>query len=172
MSISSATSREAPSRPSIYAARRWATEEQRPIPIATGREVKLNGEEEGHQEKEEVRTLSVTGGGSPPSTSHQTGGGRPPSRLCLNDLRDFARLQTARADAHAFRAAADQRAHGHEIREPAATRQLVSVTYRVADRRAFAADITPLSHDHSSNCITDRLGRIANGSEPAGFITR
>src|SRR5207247_5475636 len=114
----------------------------------------LNGEEEeGGQEEEEVRTLVVTGGGWRPSTSHHAGGGNAPSRLCLNDLRDLARLETAGTNAHALRTAFHQCPHRDKVGQPAASGELVGVTDRVADGGTFPAHITPLSHDHSLSRI-------------------
>jgi len=60
---------------------------------------------------------------------------------------DFAGLDAAGADAHAFASAVDLGLDGLEVYVPAAASGVVGVRDVVAELRAFAAKITFLCHD-------------------------
>src|SRR5687767_3220339 len=108
-----------------------------------------NGEEEGREEEEEVRTEPFDGGGWRPPTALPLGRGETPSRPVSDDLLDFAALDAAGADPNALGTSRDHRVDRHEVRKPATLRMAVRVADLASDRGTFPADIAALSHDHS-----------------------
>lgn len=99
----------------------------------------------------ETLCTTVGGGGLPPLTMRE--GANAPSRLCLNHLRDFSRLEAAGADPRAPGASPCRDPHRDEVRQPPALGELVGVTDGVTDGGTFPANIAALGHDDSLEVI-------------------
>ena len=66
-------------------------------------------------------------------------------------LDDFAALDAAGADAHSLGAALDLGFHRAQVDAPPPASNVMRVRYVVSELRAFAADLTDLSHNQTPN---------------------